>query len=98
MWSRIKMRHELKCWPIYFWPLEKGIKTFEYRKNDRDFQVGDQLVIKEYETEILGGPEGTQIIQSARYTGKILLFEITYILSNALNIPDGWCILGLKGC
>ena len=41
--------HELKINPIYFSELEQGHKTFELRKNDRNFEVGDQLVLSEYE-------------------------------------------------
>ena len=39
------MIHELKTWP-QFWPaLCDGSKTFELRKNDRGFEVGDILIL-----------------------------------------------------
>lgn len=41
--------HELKCHTEYFGRICSGQKTFEIRKNDRDFQVGDILVLKEYD-------------------------------------------------
>lgn len=41
------MTHDLKCWPEYFEPLLDGRKTFEIRKNDRPFAVGDTLYLKE---------------------------------------------------
>lgn len=43
------MRHELKTWPLYFEAVANGSKTFEIRKNDRDFKADDVLVMCEYE-------------------------------------------------
>ena len=41
--------HELKCWPEFFAPIESGEKTAELRLNDRNYQVGDILVLCEYD-------------------------------------------------
>ncbi|AYF99887.1 DUF3850 domain-containing protein [Lactococcus allomyrinae] len=38
--------HELKLDIKYFDDVKNGIKNFEIRKNDRDFQVGDILELK----------------------------------------------------
>lgn len=35
--------HELKLNTKYYDDVKKGLKTFEIRKNDRDFKVGDVL-------------------------------------------------------
>lgn len=48
----MEVEHELKCRTEYFQRVVSGQKTFEIRKNDRDYQVGDVLVLKEI------GPEG----------------------------------------
>ena len=32
--------HDLKTWPEYFAEIANGNKTFELRKNDRDFESG----------------------------------------------------------
>lgn len=62
------MRHELKIWPDYFKAVKLGIKTFEVRLNDRGFQKGDQVVLKEFNPK------------SIKFTGEILKFEIGYVL------------------
>lgn len=40
--------HELKTWPEYFEAIKRGAKTFEIRKNDRNFAVGDVLLLRKY--------------------------------------------------
>lgn len=45
------MRHNLKTWPEYFQAVIDGKKTFEIRKNDRDFKVGNELLLQEYDPE-----------------------------------------------
>ena len=42
------MTHELKCWPAFFNKIRSGEKNFEVRKNDRYFQEGDELLLKEF--------------------------------------------------
>lgn len=42
------MIHELKLESEYFPMVGEGIKTFEIRKNDRDFRVGDILRLREW--------------------------------------------------
>ena len=43
--------HYLKTWPKFFEDVWSGVKRFEYRKNDRNFQVGDMLALEEYDPE-----------------------------------------------
>ncbi len=43
--------HSLKVWDKFYWKLYDGTKTFEIRKNDRNFQVGDILYIRAYDRE-----------------------------------------------
>ena len=53
--------HELKIYPKYFEAILDGKKTFEIRKNDRYFHVGDRIVLKEW--IILSIPVGKSMQQ-----------------------------------
>lgn len=43
------MKHELKIWPQYYSRVTDGSKTFEVRDNDRGFQQGDTVLLKEWD-------------------------------------------------
>lgn len=76
--------HALKTLPEYFAPLRAGEKTFELRKNDRDFKVGDQVCLQEWSPQ-------------TGYTGKQFWRRISYVLKDApeFGLMDGFVILGL---
>jgi hypothetical protein len=63
--------HELKCWPEYFEPLVQGKKTAEIRKNDRDFKVGDRLLLREWDPNKHS---------HGWYTGRYTVRTITHVL------------------
>jgi len=46
------MKHELKIRPQFYEYVVSGRKTFEYRKNDRGFQPGDIVVLREWDPKI----------------------------------------------
>ena len=75
--------HELKIQPKYYKMVKWGIKNFELRKDDRDYQVGDIVILQEYE--------------NGEYTGKeIKYLTIRYILRDCpeYGLKEGYCILG----
>jgi ASC-1-like (ASCH) protein len=63
--------HELKIEPPYFQAVLDGRKRFEIRKNDRDFEVGDMLLLKEYDPV------------KEKYTGWELKVNVLYITDYA---------------
>lgn len=78
------MTHELKILPEYFEEVCLGHKTFEIRKNDRNFHVGDWLLLKEWNPE-------------TGYTGYETLRYVSYILYDwQAGLKDGYCIMALK--
>jgi len=88
------VEHRLKCWPEFFEPIKAGNKTHDLRRSDdRDFQVGDRILLEEYDPE------------KRTYTGRKLVVRITYITSSDLPCalskvalhPD-FCILSIGLC
>ena len=41
--------HEIKIKPKYYVDVITGMKTFELRENDRDYQVGDVVKLMEWD-------------------------------------------------
>ncbi|MGV8982107.1 DUF3850 domain-containing protein [Clostridium sp.] len=80
------MTHELKTLRKYFDAVCDGKKTFEVRKDDRNFQVGDTLTLKRYE--------------NGEYQKADCDVTITYILGRnddeKMFVADGYVILGIK--
>lgn len=76
--------HHLKTWTKYFVDAKSGIKPFEVRKNDRNFKVGDTLILNEYDPE------------RQRYTGNWVAKSITYILDDQSFVKEDYVILGMK--
>jgi len=75
--------HELKTTPSFLYDIASGLKPFEARKNDRDFQVGDTLHLKGYEDD--------------HYTPQELQAEVTYRLDGGqFGIEPGHCVMGIK--
>lgn len=86
---REAITHELKCWPAPFQAVKRGEKTFEWRKDDRDYQVGDTLRLREW------GPTIGHLTDAHRYTGDELHRRVTYIIREGFGIPPGYCIMAL---
>ena len=80
------MIHELKTLPIYFEEVICGAKSFEVRKNDRNFKVGDMLALNEYDAE------------KKEYTGNSCLVYVDYILKDENYCKNGFVIMAIKPC
>lgn len=85
--------HELKTDADVFLLVVKGLKTFDVRRNDRDFKVGDVLLLKE--TEYTG--EEMKKGAPLRYTGRVKAVEVLYImLGPVYGLKKGWCIMSVE--
>lgn len=62
--------HIVKCWPNAFESVALGLKTADLRHNDRGYQEGDDVVMREY-------VEGDG--SAARFTGRELRVKITHV-------------------
>ena len=75
---------EVKAYPIGFHLLISGLKTFEHRREDRGYRVGDILRIREWDPE------------TEAYTGREERRLITLYLPGGLfEIQPGYCVLSL---
>ena len=76
------MIHNLKILPVFFKAVANGTKTFEIRKNDRKFNVGDIIKLREYGT--------------SGYTGRVVTGKITFITN--FEQKDGYVVFSfIKG-
>lgn len=88
------MRHSLKTWSSYFEDVANGSKPFEVRKNDRNYAVGDVLVLQEWDP---WGGENLGVDYEGAYTGATVNVEITYVLPGGnFGIEPGTVVLGIK--
>lgn len=79
------MIHELKTWPEYYLAIARGQKTFEVRKNDRGFAVGDILKLRHWDPA------------TEQYNGRYVYQEITYLLEGGrFGIKEGFVVMGIR--
>lgn len=78
------MLHALKTEPVFFEDIKSGAKTFEIRKADRPFKVGDTIVLQEFDPE------------KEEYSGNEWTGLITYLMDDPAFVKKGFCILGIK--
>jgi ASC-1-like (ASCH) protein len=74
-------KHQLKILPEYFQAIAEGEKTFEIRRNDRDYQVGDELFLNEFDPE------------KQKYTGRREKVKVSYITDYAQ--VENYIVMGI---
>lgn len=79
----IPATHDLKTWPEYFGAIERGEKRFELRKNDRNFQAGDLLRLREWNPS------------EEKYTGREMTVTVTYLVQGKFGIPADLCVMSI---
>ncbi len=80
----VRCEHRLKSWPEPFKEISLGIKTFDIRKNDRDFQVNDTILFQEWHPKY------------KTYTNGSICKLISYIVQGEWGLPEDLCVLGLE--
>lgn len=75
--------HKLKILPEFYKAVYDGSKRFECRKADRDFKVGDRLIMEEAPEPLCG-------------TGRKVMATVTFVLPGGqFGIDPEWCVLGI---
>ena len=74
--------HVLKCQQPFFEAVQSGEKSFELRYNDRGFQAGDTIRLREVTSSM------------SIWTGRECVRRITYVLSG-WGLRENWVALSL---
>jgi ASC-1-like (ASCH) protein len=78
--------HELKTWPQYFDLIKFGMKTFEFRKNDRNFKAGDILHLRKFDPKI-----------QKYLLEEELLVKVQFIVNDEeIGMPKDYVIMEIK--
>ena len=84
MHIRGPVRHELKTHPEPFEAVMAAEKMYEVRVNDRNFQVGDQLLLREWDP------------YRGDYTGQRLQVTVSYMTQGGtFGLPETLCVMGI---
>lgn len=79
------MKHKLKTWPEHFDAVVSGQKTFEIRKNDRNFKEGDILILEKYDPE------------EKEYLFEAIFVKVKHILHGGqFGIEKNYCIMSIE--
>ncbi|WP_019177779.1 DUF3850 domain-containing protein [Methanomassiliicoccus luminyensis] len=73
--------HELKVLPEYFLAVSERKKTFELRRDDRGYEIGDKLWLREWD--------------GVAYSGRSIVCNVTYILRRFQGLDEDYAILGI---
>lgn len=76
--------HDLKTWPGPYAAVYHQKKSFEVRRDDRGFKVGDGLHLREWDPN------------TGEYTGRHCFRMVKYILSGGqFGIEAGFVVMGI---
>lgn len=72
--------HDLKIDPEFFVPVSLGLKTAELRINDRDYKVGDWLILREYHN----GYSGRKVSRKVVHIAEVDFVSPGYVLMSII--------------
>jgi ASC-1-like (ASCH) protein len=77
--------HELKLWCEFYEDVRSGDKSFEIRKNDRDYQTGDTLILNEFDYD------------SDDYTGRWMQATVKYVLlGGSFGLHEDYVVMAIS--
>lgn len=91
--------HVVKSWPQFFEAVASGHKLAELRRDDRGYQVGDDMILQEFKPGSAA---------DCGYTGREVRMRITHVMRRdgasemgslanpTYAIPPGWCVLSIE--
>lgn len=92
--------HELKLDLKYYYSVESGLKTFEIRKNDRGFTVGDTLALTAFHNGRYARVFGSNFVNDipkhrnvSQQEATTIFFDVTYITN--YEQKDGYVVMGI---
>lgn len=88
------MIHKLKTWPNAWHAVQNRTKTFEWRKDDRGFEVGDVLELYLFDPQAPNQYLWPEKVE--RGTVPVCRVEVTYILRGLFDMPAGYCVMAIK--
>lgn len=74
----------IKCDPALYEDVKDGFPTFVITKNDKGYEPGDYLVLKEYDAEL------------EALTGRTVRTSIMCIEDENEGLKPGYCVLGIE--
>lgn len=76
--------HDLKTVQPHFDAVSSGAKKAEVRRDDRGFEVGDRLILREYDAI------------SGIYSGRTIEARVTHVLSGFEGLAPGYVALSIE--
>lgn len=74
--------HELKSWPESFSRITDCSKRHDFRKDDRGFNAGDWLILREWDRD------------KQAFTGAVAIATVDHIDRGPdYGIPEGYCVM-----
>ena len=103
--------HELKTWVGPFEAIWAKQKHHEIRENDRDFKVGDQLILREFDAHAECDGKGfmwvgEHFVQKTKqaccppphgtYTEREVVMKVTYMTKGGeWGLPEELCVMSI---
>lgn len=75
--------HRLKTYPVWFQRVWEGSKTFEVRLNDRGFQSGDRVTLREWDRRVECACSTTDHDEDCeKFCGREITARVGFVMAN----------------